>query len=399
MISMMHSFMALCGIGLEPILTKELKINGFKPYDRTIGRVFFSSDEELLPSLFKANYFLRCTDRIFLLLKKEKVKDFDTFFSILEGIEWEAFFNKKAKIVIDKVSIFHSKLSSQHALQAMAHKAICSHLCNKWNMHSLSETGSTHIVRLYLENDILYVCLDTSGEPLYKRGYRLSGGEAPLRETVAASLLQFMQWKRKYPLHDGFTGSGTIPIEATYYAYNIPPGINRSFGFESFSLFSKEKLESTINKIKEKAFLEIAKDCVVRISGSDNDPKAVSLAKANAERSLILAGRVLTDYGISSHLVRPEIFQSEWNELSPPYNDGVLISNPPYGVRLLEEEAVTNLYKDISKKIKDFAGWKLGFITNKEQFEDICYKENKNIKIKVHKIKTGNMQMYFYVIE
>ena len=394
----MNNFLALCSVGCEPILTNELKLLDFSPYDRTVGRVFFSSKEELLPSLFRANYFLRTTDRIFIILAKEKITDFDSFFSLLKEIEWENFFNKNTKIVLDKVSTFKSKLASEHALQSMAYKAICSRLCEKWNMHTLSESGKEHIVRLYLEHDELYVCLDTSGEPLYKRGYRLSGGEAPLRETVAASLLQFMQWKRKYPLHDGFTGSGTIPIEATYYACNIPPGINRTFAFEDFACFDKNVFKEVVSGIKEKALENIRTDCLIRITASDIDPKAVSLAKANAERACILAGRILTEAGLSHHIPRPEIFQSSFDELKVPYSDGMLISNPPYGVRLMDEEKVVGLYKEVSKKIKDFSTWKLGFITNKEGLENIFYKENKKLKIKIHKLKTGNMQMFFYMM-
>ena len=394
----MNNFLALCSVGCEPILTNELKLLDFSPYDRTVGRVFFSSKEELLPSLFRANYFLRTTDRIFIILAKEKITDFDSFFSLLKEIEWENFFNKNTKIVLDKVSTFKSKLASEHALQSMAYKAICSRLCEKWNMHTLSESGKEHIVRLYLEHDELYVCLDTSGEPLYKRGYRLSGGEAPLRETVAASLLQFMQWKRKYPLHDGFTGSGTIPIEATYYACNIPPGINRTFAFEDFACFDKNVFKEVVSGIKEKALENIRTDCLIRITASDIDPKAVSLAKANAERACILAGRTLTEAGLSHHIPRPEIFQSSFDELKVPYSDGMLISNPPYGVRLMDEEKVVGLYKEISKKIKDFSTWKLGFITNKEGIENIFYKESKKLKIKIHKLKTGNMQMFFYMM-
>ena len=394
----MNNFLALCSVGCEPILTNELKLLDFSPYDRTVGRVFFSSKEELLPSLFRANYFLRTTDRIFIILAKEKITDFDSFFSLFKEIEWENFFNKNTKIVLDKVSTFKSKLASEHALQSMAYKAICSRLCEKWNMHTLSESGKEHIVRLYLEHDELYVCLDTSGEPLYKRGYRLSGGEAPLRETVAASLLQFMQWKRKYPLHDGFTGSGTIPIEATYYACNIPPGINRTFAFEDFACFDKNVFKEVVSGIKEKALENIRTDCLIRITASDIDPKAVSLAKANAERACILAGRILTEAGLSHHIPRPEIFQSSFDELKVPYSDGMLISNPPYGVRLMDEEKVVGLYKEVSKKIKDFSTWKLGFITNKEGLENIFYKENKKLKIKIHKLKTGNMQMFFYMM-
>ena len=178
---MKNIFLALCGIGCEKITSNELKKNGFKPFEHSVGGIFFSSDEPLLPSTFKANFFLRTVDRILLVLAKKKVTDFDEFFSILTNIEWEAYFNKETKIIVEKVSTFKSKLSSEHALQTMAHKAICTRLTSLWHLPSLGDgndsgdslnkkRGKEHRVRLYLHHDELSVCLDTSGEPLYKRG-------------------------------------------------------------------------------------------------------------------------------------------------------------------------------------------------------------------------------------
>ena len=392
---MKNNFLALCGIGCETIVSNELKKNGFKPFDRLTGCVFFSSNDTLLSSTFKANFFLRTVDRVLLVLAKKKITDFDSFFSLLSSIEWEAYFNKKTKIVIDKVSSFKSKLASEHTLQTMAHKAICSRLCSLWHMHSLTETGVEQKVRIYLNKDELSVCLDTSGEALYKRGYRLAGGAAPLRETIAASLLHFMQWKRKYPLHDSFAGSGTILIEALYYALNIPSGINRHFAFEHFSLFDSENLISTTEKIKEQAINEIRTDCLVRISGSDLDSCAVSLANANIERACKLAGYKLADYGCTGHIVRPEVLASSFEEFSlPPHEDGMLISNLPYGKRLLEESVALNLYIEVAKKVKTFKNWKIGLLTDKEELKTILKKEG--MEAKSHPIKEGHIQTYFY---
>ena len=393
----MANFLALCGIGCESIVSNELKKNGFKPIGRSIGCVFFSSDESLLVATFKANFFLRTVDRVLLVLAKKEITDFDSFFSLIEGIEWEAYFNKTTKILIDKVSSFKSKLASEHTLQKMAHKAICTRLCSLWHLHSLAESGEEQKVRLYLNKDMLSVCLDTSGEALYKRGYRLSGGAAPLRETIAATLLHFMQWKRKYPLHDGFAGSGTILIEALYYALNIPPTISRSFAFEHFALFEPKNLTETTNAIKEKAIKEIRTDCLVRISGSDLDPSAVSLANANIERACTLAGYKLADYGCTGHIVRPEVFTSSFEELTLPYDEGMLISNLPYGKRLLDEGDALDLYTTIAKKLKAFTNWKVGLLTDKEELASILNKEK--IKAKSHPIKEGNIPTYFYTFE
>lgn len=394
----MNDFIALCAVGAEPVLTNELKLSGFKPYNRLPGRVFFTSpDPDPFLVMFKANYFLRTADRIFLLINTAKAENFDELFSLVFSTDWHNYFPKDARIVIDKVRTFKSKLSSEHAVQAITHKALCEKLCKKWNMHSLPESGDTFIVRIYIENNNVYVCLDLSGEPLYRRGYRLSGGAAPMRETLAAVLLQMMQWKRKIPLHDAFCGSGTIPIEAAWYAYNIPPGIARRFAFEKFICFSPEKSAQILAEEKGKAAAAVRTDCLARITGSDISPEAVSLSKANAERACIIAGRELSEAGITHHIERPDFIQSDFTELEAPYEYGILLSNPPYGERLGSETEVLELYAAMSDIPKNFPSWKLGFITNKTQFEKIFCKKNKEAVLKKHILRGGNMDTCLYI--
>jgi len=356
-------FVALCALGCEKVVSNEIKKLGFTTLDRKIGRVFFSSKEELFISTFKANYFLRSVDRIFLLLKRKKLRDFDSFFSLIYDIEWESFFNKDSYIVIDKVSTFNSKLASEHTLQAMAHKAICNRLCDKWHCKKLDIGKNQCIIRIYLEADELFLCLDTTGEPLYKRGYRLKTTLAPIRESLATATLYLMQWKRKYPLHDAFSGSGTIPIEALYYALNIPAGINRSFAFESFNAFPKESIKNQIDKIKEDAIKNIRIDCEIRISASDIDKSSIKIAKFNIQKACSFIETLLLKYDIKRCITAPSIFQSSFENLSLPHKDSMLLSNLPYGIRLSNEKDVITLYKNIAKKIKNLSALKLGLIT------------------------------------
>ncbi len=394
----MNDFIALCAVGAEPVLTNELKLAGFKPYNRLPGRVFFTSVEtDIFKAMFKANYFLRTADRIFMLATAGKAENFDDLFSIVFSVDWHNYFPKDARVIIDKVRTFKSKLSSEHAVQSIVHKALCEKLCKKWNMHVLPESGEKFIVRIYIENNNVYVCLDLSGEPLYRRGYRLSGGAAPMRETLAAVLLQMMQWKRKIPLHDAFCGSGTIPIEAAWYAYNIPPGIARHFAFEKFTCFETEKSLNILTEEKGKAAAAVRTDCLVRITGSDISEEAVSLSKANAERACIIAGRELTEAGITHHIERPDFIQSDFINLEAPYDFGILLSNPPYGERLGSEEEALELYTSMSGIVENFPKWKLGFITNKPQFEKIFCKKNKDAALKKHILRGGNMETCLYI--
>ncbi len=402
---MNNDFIALCAVGAEPVLTNELKRLNFKPYNRLPGRVFFTApdDEDIISACFRANYYLRTADRIFMLLNTGKAYNFDELYELVNSIAWHNYFEKDVRVIVDKVRTYKSKLSSEHAVQSIVHKAICDKLCKKWNMHSLPESGLKFLVRIYIENDNSYVCLDLSGDPLYRRGYRLSGGAAPMRETLAAVLIQLMHWKRKIPLHDAFCGSGTIPIEAAWYAYNIPPGIARHFAFENLSCFAKDKVEAILTAEKEKSANEVRTDCLARITGSDISEEAVSLSQANAERACIVAGRELHEFGVTYHIQRPTFIQSDFSDLEAPYESGIVLSNPPYGERIGSDEEAFELYKRIPDFLKNFPDWKLGFITNKMEFEKILTKNMpKELEVpplKKHKLRGGNMDTCLYILK
>ncbi len=392
----MTQFLALCAVGAEKILSNELKRLDFKPENRLPGRVFFTSTQkepEIL-SMMRANFYLRTADRIYLLLDSFDADNFDTFFDRIAALEWHRFFYKDSKITVDKVRTFKSTLSSEHAVQKAAHKAICNALCSAWHMTVLPETGMHYTVRIYIERNHVHVLLDLSGEPLHRRGYRLSGGTAPMRETLAAVLLQCMQWKRKFPLHDAFCGSGTIPIEAAWYAYNIPPGINRHFAFEDFACFNNKKDKNLLEEERQRGALGIRTDCLVRVTGSDKDGEAVQLAQTNAERACMLAGRALQKVGKDNRIPRPEFVQADFSELAAPHPEGVLLSNPPYGERLGDESEATALYEDMTALVQAFENWRLGFITDKPVFADIFRK--KGITLKDRPLKSGNLDTCLY---
>ena len=152
------------------------------------------------------------------------------------------------------------------------------------------------------------ILLDLSGLPLHKRGYRVDGGIAPLRETLAATLLQEMMWRRKTPLHDPFCGSGTIAIEATLYAFNVAPGFGRRFALENLPIYNAERAQ----QIKNEEAAKIRTDVEVRITGSDIDNAAVERAKKNAEYACVMAGRALKSIDISAHIPRPDFIQSDF---------------------------------------------------------------------------------------
>lgn len=382
----MNTLVALCAVGAERILGNEIKHLGYKLISNAPGRVSFSGDDN---ALFKTNLCLRTADRIYLQLAEYSALDFDSLYDGVYAINWQDFLKKDSRVVVDKVRSYKSKLNSEHSIQGMVHKAIYSKLGDVWHMSTMPETGEESNIRIYVDENKVLVLLDLSGLPLHKRGYRVDGGIAPLRETTAAVLLQEMMWRRKTPLHDPFCGSGTIAIEATLYAFNVAPGFGRRFALENLPIYNQEKAE----KIKQEEAEKIRTDVEVRITGSDIDPKAVERSKKNAEYACVMAGRALKSIGISSHIQRPDFIQSDFADLSAPYDTGLLLCNPPYGERLGDEEEASALYKKMDSLWTDFPNWDLGIITSNENFQnDFGHGPNKT-----KQFKAGNLDTCFYI--
>lgn len=382
----MNTLVALCAIGAEKILGNEIKHLGYKLVSNAPGRVTFLTDDA---GLIRANICLRTADRVFLQLAAYNALDFDSLYDGTYEINWQDYLKKDSRVVVDKVRTYKSKLNSEHSIQGIVHKAIYSKLGNIWHMTSMPETGEESDIRVYVDENQVFILLDLSGLPLHKRGYRVDGGIAPLRETTAAVILQEMMWRRKTPLHDPFCGSGTFAIEATLYAFNVAPGLGRRFAIENLPIYN----EKLAQDIKQKEAEQIRTDVEVRITGSDIDPKAVERSRKNAEYACVMAGRALKSIGISSHIQRPDFIQSDFADLSAPYETGLLLCNPPYGERLGDFEEAMELYKKMDCLWQEFPGWDLGVITSHEQFqESFAHKADKT-----KKLKAGNLDTSCYI--
>lgn len=384
----MNTFVALCALGAEKILGNELKALGYTLAGNSHGRVSFLGDDS---TIYRANYCLRTSDRLYLQMAKYKAENFDELFDGCYNIAWQDFFKKDIRVVVDKVRTYKSKLNSEHSIQSMIQKAIYKKLGDVWHIATLPESGEQSDVRVYIEENQVMILLDTSGQALHKRGYRNDGGLAPLRETSAALLLQEMMWRRKTPLHDPFCGSGTIAIEANLYAHNIAPGLGRHFAYEHLTIYNPEMAL----EIKKQEAEKIRTDVECRITGSDIDPAAIERARLNAEHSCVAAGRALQLIGSDAKITRPDFVVSDFKDLRAPYEFGLLLANPPYGERLGDEEEARQLYKDMASLFSDFSGWDMGFITNQKFFE-------KSLGIKADKIKSlkaGNLDTSFYIFK
>ncbi len=381
----MNTLVALCALGAEKILANELKVLGYKTCGNAPGRVSFLSDDA---GLYKTNLCLRTADRVYLQLGSFFAQDFDRLFDEVERIQWQDYFKKDTRVVVDKVRVYKSQLSSEHSIQSLVHKAIYTKLGKIWNMSVMPESGAEANVRVYMENDTALILLDLSGDPLHKRGYRTEGGPAPIRETLAAVLIQIMCWRRKTPFHDAFCGSGTIPIEAALFAYNIAPGFGRKFALENLAIYNRqEALE-----IKKEEAAKIRPDALARITGTDIDKTAIERARINAEHACVTAGRALQLIGSDEKIQRPDFEVADFKELTAPYEEGLILSNLPFGERLGDEQEAKNLYKTMPSLFTAFPGWEMGFITSHAYFEQF-------LGIKAHnkkELKSGNLNTFFY---
>ncbi len=382
----MNNLVALCAVGAEKILGNELKLLGYKLNGNAPGRVFFFGDDD---ALFRANLCLRSADRVYLEISRYHAEDFDELFEGVYDAPWQDFFKKDTRVVVDKVRTYKSKLNSEHAVQGIVLKAIYKKLSDVWRMSSMPETGEESDVRVFITENEVQLCLDLSGLPLHKRGYRTEGGVAPLRETTAAVMLQLMLWKRKTPFHDPFAGSGTLPIEACLYAHNVAPGFGRRFAIENLPIFNAERARQI--KIAEAQKIRTDVDC--RISGTDIDAAAVDRARKNAEHACVMAGRALQMIGSDAKIERPTFDVSSFKDLKAPYEEGMIICNPPYGERLGDAEEAENLYRDMASLFDDFNGWKIGVITSHRKFQECIGRYASILK----DLKAGNLDTTFYI--
>lgn len=384
----MNTLVALCAVGAEKILGNEIKQLGYKLAGNAPGRVLFEGDDD---ALFRANLCLRTADRVYLLMARYRAEDFDQLFDGCYSINWQDFLKKDSRVVVDKVRSYKSNLNSEHSVQGMIQKAIYKKLGDKWNMSSMPESGEESDVRVYLDNNEALVLLDLSGLPLHKRGYRTDGGMAPLRETTAAVMLQMMMWRRKTPLHDPFCGSGTLPIEASLYAFNVAPGLGRRFALENLPIYNQQRAV----EIRKEEAAKIRTDVEVHITGTDIDPGAVQRARVNAEHACVMAGRALKSIGIDAHLWRPDFQVSDFKDIEAPFENGIIICNPPYGERLGDEQQAAELYSGMKSLFDDFKGWQIGVITAHKQFQESVGRYASTLK----SIKSGNLDTTFYIYD
>ena len=358
--------------GLEGLAGEELRRLGMENVRVEDRRVLFTGDER---ALAKANIALRTGERIMVVLAQFPAKTFEELFQGVYHANLEDYIPRDGQFPV-KGHCLNSQLMSVSDCQAIIKKAASRRLGEKYGVSWLPETGVKFQLHFTILNDQVTLSLDTSGQGLHKRGYRAVGNDAPLHETLAAGMIQLAHYRGREFFWDPFCGSGTIPIEAALIAINRAPGLNRQFAAEAFPWMPEAVWNDVKAEARDREF-----HGEYRILGSDSDPKCVSLAMANARKAGV--GKLIT------------FKDGDATKMSLPSDCGIIVCNPPYGERMMEQESAKRLYSALGRHLKYAGTWNKYVITSEPEFEHYFGKRaDKKRKFYNGKIKC-DYYMYF----
>ena len=339
-------FAVPCLFGLEGLAGDELRRMDIENVQVENGRVLFTGDEL---ACARANLNLRTGERVLLVLASFRATTFEELFQGVYHAPLERYIPKDGLFPV-KGHCLNSQLMSVPDCQAIIKKAASRRLGEKYGISWLPEDGVKYQLQFAIMHDQVTLYLDTSGVGLHKRGYRAVGNDAPLRETLAAAMVQLTRYRGRDFFWDPFCGSGTIPIEAALIAINRAPGLNRNFACDKFAWMDPQVFRDARSEAMDNEF-----HGEYRILGSDNDPKCVSLAMANAKKANV--SKLIT------------FKDGDATKMSLPCDQGILVCNPPYGERMLERQSAQRLYQALGRHLKFADGWKKYIITSEPEFE------------------------------
>lgn len=361
---------ATTAFGLESIVNRELVNLGYTETRVENGKVTFPANEL---GICRTNLWLRSSERVLLKMGEFKALTFEELFQQTKALPWEQWLPVDAEFPVEGKSI-KSKLFSVSDCQAIVKKAIVERLKEVYGISWFKETGPRYKIEVALLKDVATLTIDTSGAGLHKRGYRRLAGQAPLKETLAAAMIQLSYWKADRALIDPFCGTGTIPIEAAMIAQNRAPGLKRDFIAEKWPSIKEKYWQQA----REEANDLYKPDIDLHIYGSDIDPKALQLARAH-----------LTDAGLNEKVFFQRLPVAE---VRSRFEYGHIITNPPYGERLGEQDEVMQLYKDLGETFQKLETWSLHVITTHQQPDLLIgrrYDKNR-------KLYNGRLECHYY---
>ena len=344
------NLVATAAAGLEAVVGREIRDLGIDCQVEN-GKVRFQGD---VRTIITTNLWLRAADRVKIVVGEFPARTFEELFQGVFKLDWENYLPLGAKFPISKAKCVKSKLHNEPSVQAISKKAVVKKLQKVYHRPDgvpLQENGAEFRIEVSILKDKATVMIDTTGASLFKRGYRVEKGGAPIKENMAAAIIELSNWYPDKPFIDPTCGSGTFCIEAAMIGMNIAPGFNRDFAFEEWNWVDADLVQKVRDEAEEKANYDIELD----ISGFDIDGRMIEIAKKNAEEAGL--GDVI------------KLKQMHLQDLKTDKINGVIISNPPYGERLLDDKAVDILYNEMGQTFAPLKTWSKFILTSDEQFE------------------------------
>ncbi|MEY3459588.1 MAG: Ribosomal large subunit methyltransferase [Planctomycetota bacterium] len=356
--------------GLEAVAARELQQLGYTVLRTVDGRVHFQGDER---DIARCNLWLRSADRVLIRVGEFPAPDFDALFDRTMELPWSDFLPIDAKFPVSGRSVL-SRLHAVPAVQGCVKKSIVEALKKKYQRFRFEESGAVYPIEVSLLRDVAMLTIDTSGDGLHKRGYRAFVGAAPLRETMAAGLIQLSYWNRDRQLVDPFCGSGTIPIEAAMIGRNIAPGMGRSFAAEDWRWLDRRIWKDVRTEARDLRQPRLAQ----AVLGFDHDPAAIRLSERGAREA-----------GVEADI---QFRIQEVSDFRSGQDYGVVICNPPYGERLGDPAEVDAVYRELGRVLAPLNTWSIYVITSNKGFE----RQFGRRAIRRRKLFNGRLECQFY---
>ena len=344
------NLVATAAAGLEAVVGREIRDLGIDCQVEN-GKVRFQGDVRTIAT---TNLWLRAADRIKIVVGEFPARTFEELFQGVYKLNWENYLPLGAKFPISKAKCVKSKLHNEPSVQAISKKAVVKKLQKVYHRPEgipLQESGAEFRIEVSILKDKATVMIDTTGASLFKRGYRVEKGGAPIKEIMAGAIIELSNWYPDKPFIDPTCGSGTFCIDAAMIGMNIAPGFNRDFAFEEWNWVDADLVQQVRDEAEEKANYDIELD----ISGFDIDGRMIDIAKKNAEEA-----------GLADVI---KLKQMRLQDLKTDKINGVIVSNPPYGERLLDDKAVDILYNEMGQTFAPLKTWSKFILTSDEQFE------------------------------
>ncbi|ADQ14728.1 THUMP domain-containing class I SAM-dependent RNA methyltransferase [Halanaerobium hydrogeniformans] len=365
------SIIASSTFGMEALVKKEIKKLGYEITEVKNGRITFTGD---LKAVAEANLWLRTAERVMIKIGEFEALDFDQLYEGVKALDWPKWLPENAEFPVSGKSI-DSQLSSVPTCQSVVKKAVVDSMKEKYGDQWFPEDGPLYPIEIALYKDQALLTIDSSGTGLHKRGYRDLTVTAPIQETIAAGMIYLSRWDKDRILIDPFCGSGTILIEAAMIAKNQAPGLKRNFISEKWPIFDNMLWAKTRVEAKKAKKIDVEPRLIM---GYDHDPEAISIARYHAKKA-----------GVDDLI---HFQEKKFEDFSSSRKYGYIITNPPYGKRMSDQEEVEALYKKMGEKFRDLDTWSYYIITSHPNFEEIFAKEAD----KRRKLYSGGMETHYY---